>query len=162
MKSSVQQWWQTLVIREKQMVAALAVVIIFLLFQVMIIGPLYQGRENATHSLDKQVELLQWMQDKTLLAKQLQQQNPLPKMIGAQSISQRINSTAKRAKIDISRFQTAGSDNVQVWLEQVEFSTLLLWLETMQKKHGVQVESIAISETSKSGRVSVRATLTTS
>jgi len=159
--SGFQQWWQTLVSREKMVVAALAIIVILLAFQMMILKPLYQGRDNAQNSVDKQAELLQWMQQRGALAKQLKRSASPSSQANGQSISQRINSSAKRAKLEINRFQTVGDNSVQVWLDNAEFSKLLLWLETMQKRQGIQIESIAIGETSKSGLVSVRATLIT-
>jgi len=159
--SGFQQWWQTLVSREKMVVAALAIIVILLAFQMMILKPLYQGRDNAQNSVDKQAELLQWMQQRGALAKQLKRSASPSSQANSQSISQRINSSAKRAKLEINRFQTVGDNSVQVWLDNAEFSKLLLWLETMQKRQGIQIESIAIGETSKSGLVSVRTTLIT-
>lgn len=160
--NALQQWWFSLVKREKIVVSILAIVITLLMFQLMIWKPLYQARDNAANSAEKQAELLQWMKQRAALATQLKRQQPSRTNMKGKSISQIINTTASRAKIEINRFQTSGDNSVQVWLDDVEFSKLLLWLETMQKKQGVIAESLSISETAKPGIVSVRMTLTMS
>lgn len=157
----LQQWWKTLVQRERIVIIALAIMVTLLLFQIYILKPLYQSRDYARNSVDKQAELLQWMQKKSILAKQLQSSSAVSAQINRGSISQRINTSAKQAKLEINRFQTAGDNIVQIWLDDADFSILLLWLETLQTKQAIQIESIAITETNNTGIVSVRATLTT-
>jgi len=156
----IQQWWQTLVQRERIVVAVLMVIVVLLTFQALIWQPLYQGRDNARNSVDKQAELLSWMQQQAVNAKQLQSSSSRVRN-SSQSISQRINTAAKRAKIEINRFQTSGDNKVQVWLDNADFSKSLLWLEALQKKYGVVVDSITVSETNKAGLVGIRATLST-
>lgn len=157
----LQQWWQSLVSRERIVVAILGVFVFVMMFQMLVWNPLYQGRQNAAHSVNKQAELLHWMQQNAQRATQLQS-NAITSSssVKGQSISQTINVTAALAKIDINRFQTAGENSVQVWLDNADFSKLLWWLETIQKEQGIQTESIAISETAEAGLVSVRMTLT--
>jgi len=156
--NGLQQWWQTLVKRERIVVAVLAVVVGLLSFQALIWQPLYQGRDNAKNSVDKQTELLTWMQQQSVIVKQLKDSSTRVRT-SSQSISQRINTAAKRSKIEINRFQTSGDNRVQVWLDNADFSKSLLWLEVLQKRQGVMVESITVSETNKAGLVGIRATL---
>lgn len=78
-----------------------------------------------------------------------------------QAKGQSINTSAKQVNVEINRFQTSGDASVQVWLDSVNFSSLLIWLEALQIKQAVYIENIAISETSKSGIVSARATFVT-
>ena len=159
MMKTLTPWWQSLVYRERLIVSALVVIMIVFLFQLMIWKPLYQGHENALNSVDKQAKLLTWMQSQAQLASQLKG-NATATHVNGQSLSQRINTSAKQSKVTISRFQTAGDQSVQVWLEAIEFSSLMQWLEQIQSRYGIQLESISISETAQQGRVSVRAKLT--
>jgi len=159
--SVFQEWWQARISRERIVIIILAATVILLIFQTVILNPLYQGRDNARNSADKQAELLQWMQQRSSLVKQLRLNKPGVLQVKGQSISQRINTSAKQAKVEINRFQTSGDASVQVWLDSVNFSSLLAWLEALQIKQAVYVENIAISETSKSGMVSARATFVT-
>lgn len=159
--NALQQWWKTLVSRERIVVMVLAAIVIALLFQRIVLNSLYQGRDNARNSIAKQAELLQWVQQRSILVKQLQGASSPALAQDGQSISQRINALAKQGKLEINRFQTAGDNSVQVWLDNADFSMLLLWLETLQTKYAVHIENIAITETNNPGIVSVRATLTT-
>jgi len=158
--NGLQQWWQSLVKRERIVVAALTVIVALLVFQSLIWQPLYQGRDNARNSVDKQAQLLSWIQKQALVVKQLQASSTQVTS-SSQSISQRINTAAKSRKIEINRFQTSGDNSVQVWLDNADFSQSLLWLEVLQKRHRVIVESISVSETNKAGLVGIRATLST-
>jgi len=159
MMKTAQQWWQSLVYRERMIVSALAFLVIVLLCKALIWNPLYQGRDNALNSVNAQESLLIWMQTQAHLAEQLRGKSST-KQYNGQSLSQRINGSAKQSKITIHRFQTAGDKSVQVWFEDTAFSTLLFWLEQVQSQYGIQLENIAISETAKQGRVNVRMRLT--
>lgn len=158
--NGLQQWWKTLVKREQMIVAVLAVIVVLLAFQALIWQPLYQGRDNARNSVGKQAELLSWMQQQASLVKQLKANSPQV-ISSSKSISQRINTAATRSKVEINRFQTSGDNTVQVWLDNADFSKSLLWLEALQKRQGVMVDSITVSETNKAGLVAIRATLST-
>jgi general secretion pathway protein M len=156
--NAIQQWWNTLVQRERVVVALLLVLVIALMIQMLIVTPLYQSRDKLLNSVDKQSELLAWMQERSALAKQLKG-NSTPVSTSNGSLSQRVNSSAKQMKLEINRFQTSGDNSVQVWLDNAEFSKLLLWLEKLEKRYAVQVNNIVINETDKLGFVSVRTTL---
>lgn len=157
---ALRQWWQSLVKREQIVVAALSLLVVLLIFQSLIWQPLYQGRDNARNAVEKQAQLLSWMNQQAQVAKQLKASSTHVNR-STHSISQRINTEAKRAKIDINRFQTSGENSVQVWLDNVEFSKSLLWFEALQKRQGVIVDSITVSETNKAGLVAIRTTLST-
>ena len=158
--NGLQQWWGLLVKRERIVLVALAVIIALLAFQSLIWQPLYQERNNARNSVDRQAELLNWIQKQALIVRQLKS-SPIQVASPSQSISQRVNTAAKRGGIEINRFQTSGDNNVQVWLDNADFSKSLLWLEALQKRQGVMVENITVSETNKAGLVGIRATLST-
>jgi len=158
--NELQQWWQSLVIRERIIVTVLAVFVALMMFQVMVWNPLHKGQENAANSVQKQTEVLRWMQERAALVAELQRNTPASNSsVKRQSISQRLNSSATQAKVEINRFQTVGDNSVQVWLDQVEFSKLLLWLEIVHNEQEIQTESIVVSETGKAGLVSARMTL---
>jgi general secretion pathway protein M len=155
---AVKQWWQSLAARERMIVAILIAIVIVMIFQLMVWKPLYQARDKAQNSVVKQAELLQWMQQRSNVAKQLQRVTSTASTFSNLSLSQRINTSAKQSKLEINRFQSSGNDAAQVWLDKANFSSLLLWLEALQVNQSVIVESIAVNQTSESGIVSVRAT----
>lgn len=159
--NELQQWWQSLVSRERIIVAVVGVLIVAVLFQMMIWQPIHQSRDNANTAAKNQYELLQWMHQRSILAKQLTKSSVTINSASKQSITQRLNATAAQAKININRFQSSGENNVQVWLENADLAKVFLWLETLQQSQGIVVESIAINETDLAGFVSVRMSLVT-
>lgn len=138
-------------------------IILSLLVYSLILSPLYQGRNHAENAVQKQAELLRWMQQQKAIVDQLKIAPTKAQLGEGQSISARINESAVEYAIDINRFQSLDQKQVQIWLEKADFSKLLLWLQALHSSYGIFVENITISEaaSSSSGYVSVSMTLST-
>ena len=67
-----------------------------------------------------------------------------------------VNRTAFNQKIKIARLQPQAQE-LQVWIDTVQFDDLLLWLSTLVEQHGIQVQIIEIArEDLAPGLVKVR------
>ena len=67
-----------------------------------------------------------------------------------------VNRTAFNHKIKIARLQPQAQE-LQVWIDTVQFDDLLLWLSTLVEQHGIQVQIIEIArEDLAPGLVKVR------
>ena len=67
---------------------------------------------------------------------------------------QAVNQTAKASDITLTRIQPS-NDQVQVWIDEVDFNTLIAWLDGLDKT-GVQVLQADISQSGGAGLVKVR------
>lgn len=67
-----------------------------------------------------------------------------------------VNRTAFNQKIKIARLQPQGQE-LQVWIDTVQFDDLLIWLASLADQHGVQVQVIEVArENLAPGLVKVR------
>lgn len=145
--------WLQLNIREQRLVIAMASVIIFFLLYSAIWAPLNDNIEAATKKVDRQQQLLTWVQQSTATYKQAAGSSASNNR--NKSLSSLVNKTAGQSKIAIARMQPQG-DNIQVWIDEVPFNLLLNWLERLATKEGIRVKAIDITHAQQAGVVKVR------
>lgn len=97
-------------------------------------------------------DLLAWVQTNTERYKAIASSG---KGRSTGSLSGIVNSTARQYKISIDRVQPQG-DNIQVWIDEVPFTNLLDWLETLNNKRGLKVLAIDITNADEAGVVTIR------
>ncbi|HEB27691.1 MAG TPA: type II secretion system protein M [Porticoccus sp.] len=76
-----------------------------------------------------------------------------------QSLLGLANKTAKGYQLSFKRYQPVGDSGLSLWLDDVPFNKVILWLERLDKKHGIRVKEIAVDRQQKKGLVSVRLVL---
>lgn len=108
----------------------------------------------ASQKFDKQVELNQWATQQIALIKQSKQSSSGKPSAG--SMTQVINSSARRFDITLARLQPQSADYVKVGLEDVNFNQLMRWLSQLQSTYGITASNIDISESDTQGVVRVR------
>ncbi|MEW6983659.1 type II secretion system protein GspM [Colwelliaceae bacterium 6471] len=146
-------WWQQLNTREQRLVMAMsAAVIVFILYS-LIWQPLNDGIVKAQQKLDRQQELLSWVQENTAKYQRSKVGGNAKGSSG--SLSSIINRTARNANITVTRIQPQG-DDIQVWVDEVSFEQLLQWLERLTNNDGLQVKAIDLDGLDKPGTVRVR------
>lgn len=144
--------WQQLNEREQRVLLCLIpVVIIFILYS-FIWQPLNESVAKNEAKLARQQALLTWVEENSARVKASSTSGRRASKGSATSI---VNRTAKQYQITISRIQAQGK-GVQVWVDEVPFNTLLLWLERLSDQEGLNVSNIDLSVTDKSGVVRVR------
>ena len=73
-----------------------------------------------------------------------------------------VDSSAKRSKIrkPIQRIEPEGKNGVKLWIENVDFDTLVRWLGDIERRHGVLVKRATITRHEQTaGRVNSRLSL---
>jgi len=72
-----------------------------------------------------------------------------------------VDQTAKRSGLGgaVTRVEPDGSDKVRIRLERVNFDKMMGWLESLQTKHGVSIDSITVDQHQDSGMANVRLSL---
>ncbi|SET39951.1 type II secretion system protein GspM [Thalassotalea agarivorans] len=146
------EYWHNLQAREKKLAIAMAIVVAIMLFQVLVWKPLAGGIESTSAKLERQKDLLAWVQTNTERYKAIASSG---KGRSTGSLSGIVNSTARQYKISIDRVQPQG-DNIQVWIDEVPFTNLLDWLETLNNKRGLKVLAIDITNADEAGVVTIR------
>jgi len=83
-----------------------------------------------------------------------------PKLEGLdQALLTLVSSTARGYQITFKRFQPDGDKVLKLWMEHVDFNSLLIWLGEIDKKNGISVQEISVEQAKDEGYVDVRLTL---
>lgn len=147
-------WWGSLETREQQLAAAAAFVILIAVFYWGLWTPLTNNLTEQQTKLDKQEQLLSWMKEKgpSIMASKNNKA-----ISGAnQSLSQIINATARQKQIKLSRVQPKGEEAIQVWIDDIPFSTLLTWLQLLEQRYAISVSNTELQKADKLGFAKVR------
>lgn len=127
-------------------------------FIVFILASTYSSVANnladSKKKLSSQQELNVWAKQQIAIIKQSGQN---PSSIGnTSSMTQVINSTARKNRITLARLQPQTADNVKVGLDDINFNQLMVWLTELKNKHGIHASNIDISKSDVAGVVRVR------
>lgn len=76
-----------------------------------------------------------------------------------QSLFGLANATSKGFQINFKRYEPVGENALSLWMEGISFNSLILWLERLDKRHGVSVKEIAVERLGADGQVNVRLVL---
>ncbi len=69
------------------------------------------------------------------------------------------SSTAGEIKIQFKRFQPESDQVLKLWIENVSFNNLLIWLHRIDHMNGISVDEISIEQRKEEGFVDARLTL---
>ena len=143
--------WQQLQPREQQLLLLSGIVVVIIVFYSLLWQPLNSNIAKAEKKLQRQQQLLSWVVEHGNQLKA--SDNKAVKASG--SLTTIVNSTAKRARITVSRMQPKGN-SIQLWLNDLSFDQLLKWLLMLQQDYQLHIEAIDIAQTDVDGVVSVR------
>ena len=146
-------WFEQLAPREQRLVLAMSALILVFLIYSLIWQPLNDNLDKSSQKLVRQQALLSWVQENTALYQQAAKGSAIKNSGG--SLSGIVNTSARQAGITITRIQPQG-DDILIWIDEVAFSTMLTWLDTLNSKSGLQVKAIDLAALEKAGTVKVR------
>jgi len=149
----MKQWWAQLPEKERYLVILMTVMITFFLLFHLVWSPINNGLIKEAKKLERNQELLTFVKQSTANIKKGSTAASKGKRSG--SLSSVISNVAKRHQISISRVQPQGED-IQVWIEEVSFNQLLIWLDDLKQNAALEVKSIDISEGNQGGIVKIR------
>ncbi|KAA1149681.1 type II secretion system protein M [Pseudoalteromonas sp. FUC4] len=150
MKKQLMKQWRSLKEQEQQLVMVAGGVFIIFILVMGIFRPLNNAIEKAQQSQIKQQELLAWVDDSIVKLKAAGNKS----VASNTNLSQVVNSTRGRYKINISKMQPS-SDSLRLTLDSVEFNQLIEWLDELVNQHGLKIENLDLSRDDKSGYVRV-------
>jgi general secretion pathway protein M len=102
--------------------------------------------------LESQTAFAAWVDEQAVRAAKLRQSASGASFTG--SLTQLVNQTTRTSNIQVARMQPVG-DNLQISIDDVLFSDLVTWLELIERR-GVVVIQSDITETNNAGYVQVR------
>lgn len=146
-------WWNGLVLREQQMVAACGVVLVIGILYWGIWTPIANAEDEAQRNLDGQQSTLNYVKQTANRIAGLKQSGSSNAFRG--SLSAAVNQTAGAFGLTITRMQPQGN-KIQVWMDEVPFDTLLNYLNELVQNKGLSLESLDLAESDTPGYVNVR------
>lgn len=145
------QKWQQLNAREQMLVSIMSAFIVVFLFYSLVWQPLNTNIAKAAKQLQRRQALLTWVQDKT---QQYSHVSRSGKRING-SLTSIVNRTSRQKQISVTRMQPQNAD-LQVWVNEVPFDTLFVWLIQLVEKEGLAIKALDISTADEQGVVRVR------
>jgi general secretion pathway protein M len=152
-KQMIIEWFGKLETREQQLLKIGSIILVMGLFYGLIWAPINNSIARQTTLLTQQQALSTWIVQQEAKVLQFRRQGPGKATLKG-SLVQAVNQTAKASDITLTRIQPS-NDQVQVWIDEVDFNTLIAWLDGLDKT-GVQVLQADISESGGAGLVKVR------
>ena len=151
---SINDWYGQLTGRDQAIVKALCVCIVIALIIAWVWQPVINGKNKAERRYAAEMAFHTEMKESAYLFASGRTQQ------GGQggSILSTVNNTAKVKNIQLKRFEPEGKTGLRIWLDQVNFNSLIDWLELLETTRGIKVEQISIDRVN-SGIVNVRAVL---
>ncbi|NQY34728.1 MAG: type II secretion system protein M [Alteromonadaceae bacterium] len=144
--------WQQLTLREQRIVIALGVVLGIYVLYSFIWQPVQSNLLKTQQTLSRQQELLTWVSQNTA---RYQQAKKTGKVSSRGSLSSIVNRSARNKGITVTRMQPQAED-IQVWIDEIPFNTLLQWLDQLSSNEGINIKAIDLNTTDKSGVVRIR------
>jgi len=140
--SSIESRWHSLQTREQRILRLSAVVIGLLLFYLLIIDPVYSGRDSAEQRLRSAEEAFSVMQQQ---AGDLKASLSAPGGSGSGSLLTLVESSAQGENLRgaLKRLQPSGNDQIQVNLEGASYTQIMQWLSNLQDQ-GVRAQRVDI------------------
>lgn len=145
------EWWQRISPREQYLSMISAAMIVVALLYWGIWTPLVDQLSDTKKQLTRAQATLSWTQEKATIL--LQSGVAKPQVRGG-NLSQIINSSARRNGITFSRIVNK-QDDLEVWINEVEFDAFVDWLAELRNQYGVSVLSSDLAKTDRSGYIKV-------
>jgi len=145
--------WQQLEQKEKQLISILIATLLLAGGYWLLWQPLQNDIINTQRKVNVQTQTLADV--KAIGQKIVDLQGGQGKRSEVGDLNQLVSRSAARNKIEITRIQ-AKSDNLQVWIDDVNFNQLIAWLEQLNKQYGIEIQNIDLSVSDVKGMVKVR------
>lgn len=155
----MKDWWQEQSARDRRILRIGSIFLVLALIYLLLWQPLHQKRDKYRQQITEQRQLLQWMHERSAEAKALMKQP------GGQrhqpikgSLLSLVDKEARKAGLGkgLKRVEPAGTDQVRLWFDAVEFNRLVAWLGSLENKFGTRIDSAVIDRTETVGRVNAR------
>ena len=152
--NSFKSRWYGLQTREQQILRRSAVVVGLLLFYLLIIDPVYSGRDNAEQRLHSTREAFSVMQQQAF---DLKASLSNPGISDSGSLLTLVESSAQKEglRTALKRLQPGGNNQIQVSLEGASYKQLMQWLSNLHHQ-GVKAQRVDIQVDRKSDLLAVQ------
>ncbi|MCU7914750.1 MAG: type II secretion system protein M [Candidatus Thiodiazotropha sp. (ex Gloverina cf. vestifex)] len=155
-------WWLTKTPWEQLALILTAAALLLFLLYLMAWQPFSQAVEQKHLLVKSQQATLSWMQNNLSEIQHLRGSSGASRKAASnEALLTLVDRTAKQRQLrqQIQRIKPQGDQTVQLWVEQVAFDTLLIWLGELTQKYGIQIDSLNIDRQELPGLVNARLVL---
>ncbi len=146
--------------RDRLALKVLAFTLILLFMYFGLWQPAYSYKKEAAQYLEQQQELLALvMQNKSALSNLSDTSSSGQASLNSQQLVSSVTNLAKQASVTLKRFEPSGEKEIKVWVEDVPFDKIMVWLTTMKRTLNIKVDQISVEKSDGPGLVSARLTL---
>lgn len=156
--AELRRWFDGLESREKRALLLMSTFLSLVLFYLLFWSPVNAFLEQSREDYTRQAELFAYLKSTEPMARTAAGAGSTGQRNG-QSMLSAVSSAARVAGITPSRLQPDGSDAVSVWFDAVRFTSLMQWLEQLERDKGIVVRQLTIDERDQPGQVSARLVL---
>lgn len=149
----LKEWYSGLDNNEQKMVQIASVFFGLVILIFGLLKPLSQSvTDLQTQVKSRQKSVDHWKQSMPLL---LANRGQAAGGSSSMPLNTVITSTARKFNLNVSRVQEKGSDEIQVWFDNISFNDFLRWTAEIQNKHRVKVSSANIRSKDRDGLSSI-------
>jgi general secretion pathway protein M len=153
LKQTLITWFSAKTESEQRLIKiAGPVFVLFLL--ITVVTKINTGVTSSQKKLTQQLELNLWAKQQIDIIKSAD--TNAGQSINERSVTQIINSTAKRFGVAVERIQPQKNEMVKVGINDIGFNDLMRWLVELQTKHNISAQNIDFSKADTNGMVKVR------
>lgn len=151
-------WLEKLTPREQLALVIASLTVAGLLVYMLFWQPLNAEQDRLRTRLEEQLEALVWMQQAAQEVRQLRGEDaPASQERDDESLLALVDRTARATLVDgINRLEPDGEHAVKIWLKEVNFDSLVHWLQEMQTTWGVQASVVNLHRAEQPGIVTGR------
>ncbi len=155
---SLQSRYWSLPHRDRLALTALGGFFLVLILVYGIILPAHEYSKSADADYQKYKDEYQWFKSKESEVRALTSVKQTSRSSGKSMLSL-ANSSAKQRKISFKRTEPEGDNGLRVWLENVNFNDIVLWLDTLKNRYGVVAKQINIDRQDVAGKANAKIVL---
>lgn len=144
-------WWASITPREQLLSMISAAVIAIAILYWGIWTPLIDQIDDSKKQLTRAQATLSWTQEKANI---VLQSGDARSSSRKGNLTQIINSSARRDNITFSRVVNK-NDNIEVWINEVQFDSFIAWTAKLSNQYGVAVLSADLAKTDRAGYIKV-------
>ncbi len=138
--------------RDQAALKLLATFFAVVLAYLLMLAPATEYSQQAQARYKGNVDTLQWMESNRAAVAN----RPGAQQAADQSLLGIANSTAKRSQLDFTRYEPVGDNGLSLWLEEVPFNNVVVWLEMISQQYGISVQEITVNKHEENGVANVR------
>lgn len=150
---SIQSWWRQISGREQRLVIVCAILLVFGGLYWGVIQPVLQRADAAQQSIQREKQLLTWVEDKADEIISLRAQTG--QVVSSTPLNQAVSSSARRFNIELIRVQPRG-EQLQVWISPLPFNRFAEWMAFLQDTQGITATFLDIDKGSQNGVIEIK------